>query len=395
MLAACSRPSEPQDRTPQDILRKIEETIENAKTICVKFTYEPTENKQDVGRYSIAMLLKDGNKVRIEEKISFRGLNAGSVIVICDGAKMAALYDPGFSPGEQDAPATFKSGLSTALARGDTLVALAELSPRVGEKEVLDVKTLFQISDIEAGSDDYKAKTLTYRLKIPKLRIVEERNLNVKLWFDPLTYKLIKRTYSVGDKPGFTEVFEEFTLNGELPDERFVLPREKEKPAIDDAAKVVMALKMVADAEVDFRDNDRDNNKVNDYWVGDVSGLYRFLLDGQPIREILIEYSQADAAPLDLSELLPPIKRPVPAHGSFFVALKQYEEKGKAMAYDMGTHRNKSRFGFAAYPTEYPKSGRFTFIMNETGAIYRKDTGGTTPEVFSEEPMKAGWERVP
>src|SRR5438093_367005 len=34
-------------------------------------------------------------------------------------------------------------------------------------------------------------------------------------------------------------------------------------------------LKSFASAEADFRANDRDNNRVNDFWVADVSGLYR------------------------------------------------------------------------------------------------------------------------
>src|SRR4051812_8671692 len=34
------------------------------------------------------------------------------------------------------------------------------------------------------------------------------------------------------------------------------------------------SLKTIASAEADFRANDRDGNKVEDFWTGDVSGLY-------------------------------------------------------------------------------------------------------------------------
>src|ERR1044071_8976237 len=34
------------------------------------------------------------------------------------------------------------------------------------------------------------------------------------------------------------------------------------------------SLKTLTSAEADFRSNDRDGNKVNDFWTGNVAGLY-------------------------------------------------------------------------------------------------------------------------
>src|SRR4029450_1021468 len=35
-----------------------------------------------------------------------------------------------------------------------------------------------------------------------------------------------------------------------------------------------VGLKILVTAETDFRANDRDGNRLNDYWTGDVKGLY-------------------------------------------------------------------------------------------------------------------------
>ena len=61
------------------------------------------------------------------------------------------------------------------------------------------------------------------------------------------------------------------------------------------------SLKTVATAEVDFRQNDRDGNALNDYWVDDIQGLYSIENNpGNPIRLIESPVARADAAP-DLS----------------------------------------------------------------------------------------------
>lgn len=62
------------------------------------------------------------------------------------------------------------------------------------------------------------------------------------------------------------------------------------------------ALKTLATAEADYRSNDRDGNEINDYWTGDVAGLYR-----NQLRLIPRESAEADARPLN-----PLVPKPVP-----------------------------------------------------------------------------------
>src|SRR5438045_5872144 len=81
------------------------------------------------------------------------------------------------------------------------------------------------------------------------------------------------------------------------------------------------ALKSLTSAEAEFRANDRDSNQVNDFWTGDVAGLYYTRPNSSPVGpEIkLIEraIAEADAAPLK-----PLVPVPVPYHGYLFRALE-------------------------------------------------------------------------
>src|SRR6185436_8111745 len=68
-----------------------------------------------------------------------------------------------------------------------------------------------------------------------------------------------------------------------------------------------MALKALSAAEADFRSNDRDGNHVNDFWTGDVKGLYTMTSaevpgagtapKDEPLRLIEIEIAAADVDP--------------------------------------------------------------------------------------------------
>lgn len=169
-----------------------------------------------------------------------------------------------------------------------------------------------------------------------------------------------------------------------------------------------VTLKTFAAAQADFRSNDRDNNRVNDFWVADVSGLYRIVAGGS-IRLIEQAAAEADArpcVPLDKAGPLPgaaqehatklvAIGKSAAKAGYWFVAVEKYEdEKGAAVKYNDGNGRNPSMFGVCSYPAEYGKTGKLTFILNEENTIWKKDTGGKPPDVFPADPRKAGWSRL-
>ena len=63
------------------------------------------------------------------------------------------------------------------------------------------------------------------------------------------------------------------------------------------------SLKTFASAQVDFKSNDRDGTRVNEFWTGDVSGLYTLAASGTtgtrpPLKLIDLALAAADSAPL-------------------------------------------------------------------------------------------------
>lgn len=152
-------------------------------------------------------------------------------------------------------------------------------------------------------------------------------------------------------------------------------------------------LKTFSSAQADFRANDRDGNKINDFWTGDVAGLYSMTdasvkgnKDG-PIKLIEISAAAADAAPLEegaaAGELVPieSLTARAPKAGYYFrVMLKDEEgepyQKETEGEPKMGKVHNPSKFAICAYPAEYGVTGTRTFILNEGNTIFSLDTHG-------------------
>ncbi len=156
------------------------------------------------------------------------------------------------------------------------------------------------------------------------------------------------------------------------------------------------SLKSLATAEADFRANDRDGNKVNDFWTGDVAGLYCLTNAGEPIKLIDASIAAADSAPLEAGgehAAMTNFATMGPKSGYFFRAIPHYQEEpdGKEIPYNNATKRNASRFGFCAYPAQYESSGRVTFILNEGNSMWAKDTQGRPVGVFPADPSAEGW----
>jgi hypothetical protein len=167
---------------------------------------------------------------------------------------------------------------------------------------------------------------------------------------------------------------------------------------------VAATLKTLSTANADFRANDRDRNFVNDFWVGDVSGLWRIDADNT-LKLIEIAVAAADARPLlPLEQDGQPAAAPqtkykavgnqAPKAGYWFSAIEKRPFRGEIVKYDEGNGRCRSGFGFCAYPAEYGPKGKFTYIINEDNSVYRKDTGGKPVPVWPADPSKEDWVKL-
>jgi hypothetical protein len=139
-----------------------------------------------------------------------------------------------------------------------------------------------------------------------------------------------------------------------------------------------MALRQLASVEAEFRANDRDKNGVNDFWTGDISGLYSLDVGAGALQLIPREIAEADAAPLK-----PLVPAPVPYKGYLFRVLEvdhfDMDPKNERYQQDtggkppMGNVHHPAKFAFIAYPARYPTNGKYSFVVSESNTVFRKD----------------------
>jgi len=159
-------------------------------------------------------------------------------------------------------------------------------------------------------------------------------------------------------------------------------------------------LKIMTSAEADFRTNDRDGNKVKDFWTGDVSGLYYVRTADAKLEVKLIEQ---DVAAADAKSLFPLAKGTEAKSGYLYHALERYETiPGAGGEYKVDTDKsgrkvhNEKMFGFCAYPAS-GKYGGLIFTVNERNTIFSEmrihprtswpvDEPGPGPDYFRHDP---------
>ncbi len=153
-----------------------------------------------------------------------------------------------------------------------------------------------------------------------------------------------------------------------------------------------LSLQLLRQAEETLRTSDADRNGAADYWTRDVAGLHA-LKDGagQPIFLIDPQMAAADpdgAARYGLA--------PAPKNGYFYKMMSSDPDGQVYQAdddKDGSAFTNKARYGVSAWPAQYGPGGRFTFLLNETGKVWKKDTGGRPVDRWpGKDPAQEGWE---
>jgi prepilin-type N-terminal cleavage/methylation domain-containing protein len=154
------------------------------------------------------------------------------------------------------------------------------------------------------------------------------------------------------------------------------------------------SLRTICVAEADFKANDRDSNKVNDYWTADVKGLYTMTslqtvgkaggTVDPPLRLIDLTIAAADAdgvtepaggENMDITQFGVQASK----GGYWYAALtSDGNSQGQEATYrqdtggilPMGSIHNLNRYGFIAFP-DSPSYGKYVFIVNENAAVFR------------------------
>lgn len=159
------------------------------------------------------------------------------------------------------------------------------------------------------------------------------------------------------------------------------------------------ALRSFAAAQIEFRDRDVDADGRPGFWTADVAGLYGFVPAGSTEMVKLIELSVAAADAAPAGALRPG------ARGPGAVAPTAYAVPGPKAGYLFRVLRpageppgapDPRRFAACAYPADYPKSGCWTLVVDESGVLRRRDLGRPgPPEGFPDaESLARDWHKL-
>jgi outer membrane lipoprotein-sorting protein len=231
------------DDAAKEALRGIREAIASAKTISVSFAIEGSVTKTGEGTTKLSgsgsIQFKEDNKAAVRMNM-LREKGEQVFILISDGKHL--MYDVGDKwnklgkidrkGGVRPSPELLSIVLKDSWASGNLVPWAYESSAGGTDVKGLDPKafespTLPRISEIKGGEDEGDSKTMTYKLN------AGDKAFDVRLWYDAKTQKASKRVvHSKSEEVEitFTENFSEYTLNAELPDEKFKLKDPPDKP---------------------------------------------------------------------------------------------------------------------------------------------------------------------
>jgi len=242
-----------QDKAAEETFNKIEEAIQKAKTLSFKYKFELAVNGQKrTTQGNGAVILKEGSKFNVTGALVGTGPKVGFELV-SDGAKMVRARFGADPP--TDLPSNMNRLMAIQIARLGVAKAFFFPSVQDGEKdkkEETDLKNIFKMSGLKSGEDDQDGKTLTYTLKV----LHELGSADVKVWYDPKTFKLLKRTLGVREHlespvgATLVETYEEFTLNVDVPDGTFTLPFDG--AAVETLKKITRTIETAKTVSVKF-----------------------------------------------------------------------------------------------------------------------------------------------
>jgi hypothetical protein len=214
----------PAQETPEETFRKIEETATRSNTLQVVFKREATlllpEGKEQKVETKGSLYVRGDNRLLVDYTESFPAdpkLPAVQWAIISNGTRLQNwLVHPGglkSTVPERDVP----KDLYLRFALGYARQSIATPGNLVAIPMDDLKKGMLEVTQIQAGPDDGKAKTLLYQVGPWK----------AKIWYSPKVYLIEKRTLENKQLGSWTETYSEVTTGAQITDDHFQLRTEK------------------------------------------------------------------------------------------------------------------------------------------------------------------------
>jgi outer membrane lipoprotein-sorting protein len=198
-----------QSDTAEDTFKRLEESLVQAKSLRIKYRLDFAQGDQTATATG-TLLLKEGNKA----KIVMVGAK-GNPWAVSDGTKVTVDARQAAVDGATwVTPKDLNVRMATKVARWGIL-DLPSL-PRLIRIYENEPRERLKVSDFAFGQKNGDLETLTYVLRDGN------GQADIRLWYHPKSLALKKRSLSVANvNITVTETYEEFTVNGQIPDESF------------------------------------------------------------------------------------------------------------------------------------------------------------------------------
>lgn len=216
-----------QERSAEATFKKIEQKIEAAKTISLRFTMETTGNEgKPTGASEVSgpLMIKNPRKLRLEYTGRlYDGMrnHEKSARFVTDGEKVFAEVAGEKRPMDTNIKSGFKPLLSRCGVKIGWGILLIQKSDPAGKLHTvdLDLANRFTLIDFKHGEDDGPSKTLAYTLR--RNVGAEQVDVAMKIWYDSKTLLLTKRELMEPNRARTTETYTDLKLNAEIGDDTF------------------------------------------------------------------------------------------------------------------------------------------------------------------------------
>lgn len=215
-----------QSKQASDSFEAFEKNIEGAKTISAKFEAELSIKagaEPQIMKSSGTILLQGDDKANATIRYT-EGGQEHQIKLVSDGVTLSSAFDS--DEQSQNVPKYLRTGFSVAFTRIGILPLLTQASGDAEKKEQPNPKDQYELSDFKQEEERADSNCLSYKVK----ERATGKMYGAKIWYHPKTFELKKRFWSL--KSGqrevtYSETFESFKVNIEIPAAQFTVPGKK------------------------------------------------------------------------------------------------------------------------------------------------------------------------
>jgi outer membrane lipoprotein-sorting protein len=221
-VAVLTLPAYADENEAEKLFRQMENKVNDAHTLQMRFE-AALSLTGNAGTIKGKAVLGEGDRIRFDADTVFDG-KSSKVVVIGNGTKLFVKDSQQAAIDVKDSPKDLGRYFRTVFPRVGLAAALNQVAK---DKETFKVDELFRATDFKLGGKE-KIGTAETRLVEYTVVVHGKDKAAGKVWINVQTHlpaKLELRMENMGTALEFSEIYTEFTINGELEGKLFAAPK--------------------------------------------------------------------------------------------------------------------------------------------------------------------------